>query len=354
MSHYDLSHKELERVCDDGLFIEISQHVDDYTSVGDGLDLSGDTLENISQEKKTDIARKNAVLWAWKRKNGSAATAIELVKVFLKLKDRFVAELILKYLSKETTSEEHQMPCILVPEKAKECYPNWAVLTESEQEAVKNRLMDENRDVREAYTVFVIQLINSFKEREVDPNDVQSLVHSFGALEGSQQLPAVFNFVDTSISGVFSELTKHCTWFNYELFQVIVKYKGEEAEKQYLKTYEDDHLTPYLNHSLFEIPCTSSHDQSQCNLLLFKVSSDLYITGKEVKAIQRNLAKLLGLKNSALLHFENYNDGCIELVFSLPTVIFTESSPKSQMLTYTEWDESRNCYRVNADIVNVL
>ena len=354
MSHYNLSHEELEKECGDGLFIEISQHVDDYTLVGYGLSLSGDTLKNISQEKKTDIERKNAVLWAWKRKHGSAATVLELVKVFLKLEDHFVAELILKCLSQKTTLEEYQMPCNLAPQKANKCYPNWANLTESEQEAVKNRLMDENRDVREAYTVLVLQLINSFKERKVDPNDIQSLVHSFGALEGIQQLPAVFNFVDTSISGVFSELTKHCTWFNYELFQVIVKFKGKKAEKQYLKTYEDDHLTPYLNRSIFEIPCTSSHDQSQCNLLFFKVSGDLYITGKEVKAIQRNLAKLLGLKNSALLHFENYNDGCIDLVFSLPTVIFNESSPNSQLLTSTKWDESLNCYRVNADIVNVL
>ena len=354
MSHYSLSHEELEKECDDGLFIEVSQRVNDYTSVGYGLNLSSDTLKGISQGKKNDIERKNAVLWAWKRKNGSAATAIELVKVFLKLEDRFVAEFILECLSKKTTSEEHQMPCNLVPQKAKECYPNWEDLTESEQEAVKNRLMDENRDVREAYTVFVLQLINSMKERKVDPNDVQSLVHSFGALEGSQQLPAVFMFVDTSISGVFSELSKHCTWFNYELFQVIVKVKGNKAEKQYLKTYEDDHLTPYLNRSIFEIPCASCHDEPQCNLLLFKVSVDLCISGKEVKAIQRNLAKLLGLKNSALLHFKNYNDGCIELIFSLPTVIFNESSHDSRLLTSTKWDESLNCYRINTDIVNVL
>ena len=354
MSHYSLSHEVLEKECDDDLIIEVLQHVKDYESVGCGLKLSSDTLKSISQTKKDDIEGKNAILWAWKRKNGSAATSIELVKVFLKLEDRFVAELILKYLSKETTSEEHQMPCNLVPQKAKECYPNWADLTEHEQEAVKDRLMDENHDVRQAYTGFVFKLINSFKECKVDPNDVRSLVHSLGAIEGSQQLPAVFNFADTSISGVFSELTKHCTWFNYELFQVIVKIKGNEAEKQYLKTYEDDHLIPYLNRSIFEIPCTPSHDQSHCNLLLFKVSADLYISGKEVKAIQRNLAKLLGLKNSALLRFENYNEGCIELVFSFPTVIFNESSPKSQLLTYTEWEESLNCYRVNADIVNVL
>ena len=50
--------------------------------------------------------------------------------------------------------------------------------------------------------------------------------------------------------------------------------------------YEDEYLVPYLNHSIFEIPCTPSQDQDQNTKLLLKVSADVYITGSEVKAIQ--------------------------------------------------------------------
>ena len=64
-------------------------------------------LKDITQKRSDHIERNIAVLWAWKRKNGSAATSSTLVKVFLKLEDRFVAESILKLLMKQKT-EPHQ------------------------------------------------------------------------------------------------------------------------------------------------------------------------------------------------------------------------------------------------------
>ena len=353
MSQYSLSHDKLEKECDDGLFIEISRHVDDYTKVGYGLNLSKDMLESISQSKESDVERKIAVLWAWKRKNGSAATAKKLVNAFLRIEDRLVAESILNYLSKKTTSNEHQVECLLAPEKVKHQYPKWKELTESEKEGVRNKLEEDNRDVREAYAVFAVQLAESMGSRGVDPSLIQVLVHSYNPSEGIQKLPTVFNFVENSIGGVFSELSKHCTWFNYELFQVIVKYRGNEAEKQYLKTYEDDHLVPYLRRSIYEIPCAQSQNQSRTNLL-FKMPTNICLTGNEVKVVQRKLARLLGFESSMLLHFENYNDGCIELVFSLPTVILEKPPPKCQPFMYIEWEESRGCYKVNVAKVTEL
>ena len=354
MQQYCLSDEQLEKECDDGLFIEVSQQIEDYMKLGHCLDLSKETLTNISTKKNGDVEKKNAVLWSWKRKNGSAATFGELVKVFLKMEDKFVAESILKYLSIKFTSAKHQMPCKFAPQKAKDRYPNWDEFTESDKEKVINTLMDENRDVREAYTFFVGKIIPSFKERNVDPMYIQSLATSFGTSR-SLHRSLVFDFSkDDRITTVFSELSKHCSWFNYELMQVIVKIAGNDSEKTYLKTYENEHLIPYLKHSIFEIPCDPSEDQSQRTNLLFKISEDLCITGSEVKAIQRNLAKLLGFPNGAILHFQDYNVGCIELVFSLPTVILNESSHNSQLFVYIKWEESRKCYKVNVDLVTVL
>ena len=200
MSQYSLSHDKLEKECDDGLFIQISRHIGDYTTIGYGLDLSKDMLESISQSKESNVERKIAVLWAWKRKNGSTATAIKLLNAFLRIEDRLVAEFILNYLSKKTTSKEHQVQYLLAPEKVKHQYSKWEELTES-----------ENRNVREAYAIFVVQLTESMESRGVDPSHIQVLVRSYTTSESIQQLPAVFNFVENSIGGVFSELSKHCT-----------------------------------------------------------------------------------------------------------------------------------------------
>ena len=327
---------------------------DDYITAGHCLNLSTERVHSISQSDKSDVEKKNELLWTWKRKNGSGASYKELVKSFLKMEDRFVAESILKYLSKRMTSLPQTVMFHLAPEKAKIHYPNWKDLTVSDQEAVRNQLMDDNRDVRKAYTFFVVKLIHSFIKREVDPKIIQSTVRSYNTSEGHQQQPIVFDFRrDDSISDVFSELSKYCTWFNYDSLQVIVEALGDESERMCLKEYEDKHLIPYLKRSIFEIPCAPPHTQSQRTELLLKVSADV-ITGGEVKAIQRNLAKLLGFQSSAILHFHDYNEGCIELVFSLPTVVLKNSSPKSKLFTYIEWEKSSHSYKVNVDLVTVL
>ena len=66
------------------------------------------------------------------------------------MEDQFVAESSLRYLSKRTTSLTQNAPFHLAPEKAENRYPNWNESTDSEQETVRNQLMDSNHDVHEA------------------------------------------------------------------------------------------------------------------------------------------------------------------------------------------------------------
>ena len=347
MSQYGLKYEELEEEFDDGLIIAVTQSIDDYTKVGHGLTLCRETLESISQDYNNDIHRKNAVLWAWKRKNGNNATYIELVKAFMKMTDRSVIESILKYASKKTTSEQSVTTVHLTPEMAKDRYPNWDKFTDPQKEAERNKLMDMNRDVRRAFTACVSQLIISFSVRKVEPMHIRSLANYYS---GRQLFSDAVEYKEDSIATVFYNLTKnHCTWFNYELIQVFVDNIGNDDEKTYLETYEKKHLIPYLNHSLYEIPCSLSNDQ-YCTNLLLKVPIEL--TGNEVKTIQRNLAKLLQVRDGVSLHFEDYNVGCIELVFSLPTVVLESTFSKFQ--PFIEWEESMQSYKVKVDLVTVM
>ena len=348
---YGLQYEDLDKECVDSLLIEVSRQLIDHIKLGHCLNLSSKTLESITQDKQDDVERKIAMLWEWKAINGSAATSLELVKIFLKMEESFVAESILRYLSKKGVPKSITRTLHIAPEKAKDRYPNWDDLENSEKEAVKNHLMDENRDVRKAYAKFVVQVVQSFIKRQVDPKVVKPLVFSYDTSDVNQHQPDFGK--DDSIADVLVELSKHCTWFNYESFKFVVGIFGNEDEKTYLKTYEEDNLIPYLKRSIFEIPC-GSQSQSQRTNLLFKVSKDLCITGNEVKAVQRNLARLLGLKDGFILHFEDYNIGSIELTFSLPTVVLNESSPKSQLFTFIEWKKLKHCYEVNVDLVTVL
>ena len=119
----------------------------------------------------------------------------------------------------------------------------------------------------------------------MDPMDIQWVANSFGGLE-SRQHTTVFNFSkDDSIAAVFAKLTRHCTWFNYEPLHAIIDILGNNSEKLYLKSYNKEHLIPYL--TIFEIALTPLKD-SQLTSVLIKMSSDVYITGVEVKAVQHN------------------------------------------------------------------
>lgn len=346
MSQCSLSYEDLTKVCDDDLFSEILEHIDDFKKVGNGLRISSKYIDSISQSDESDVERKADVLYAWKSENSTTATFIKLIIAFLNMENKAAVNSILAYLSKRSTSESNSITYKLNPHKAKKRYPNWERLSENEKEKTRNKLMAENRDVRKAYTVFIYKLKCSFTQRKVDPSDVQSIVKSFCSAE-------VFSFSkDDNIGITFTEITGHCTWFNYESLKVIVEILCDDAESKYLKTYEDEHLRPYLNRSIFEIPCTPSRNQSRADLL-FKVPMEL--TGNQVKAIQQNLAAFLGFDSSAIFHFECYEEGCIDLIFSLPKVILLKGfSNFHQPFTNVVRDESRKCYRAMVDLLTVL
>ena len=51
---------------------------------------------------------------------------------------------------------------------AKDWYSKWEDLTGPQKKTERNKLIDENHDVRKAYTACVNQLIDSFSKRQVE------------------------------------------------------------------------------------------------------------------------------------------------------------------------------------------
>ena len=282
----------------------------DYEKIIRVLGLSEQTLVSLSESKLSDFEKRNAVLMAWKRKNGTAATAMELVKAFLVMEDQCVTDTILKYVSKKSTSLAKTRPTI----------PNWDDLMVREKDAVKMILMDENRSVREAYAIFVTQLMESFMERNVKPAVIWSLLYNYAGFKDSQQYlrdtHSRQHSSDDSIVAMFSELSKHCTWFNYELLQFILKVKGNEAEKMSLKTYVDEHFIPYLKHSVFEgkdvfqrkFYQLQQRPQHASSYFILLVPRDLCEAGRQSKSIKQNIAQLLSFNDDTVWDFEYYNE----------------------------------------------
>ena len=152
----------------------------------------------------------------------NAATYIQLVKSFLAMKNEPAAKYILKYISKKT-SEVDALTLHISPQKT---YPNWNELSETEQQVVRSRLIDEYLDVKKAFTFFVSQVMHSFSERHVKEACVQALANSF---VNNKKVFSFSKHDDFYI--VFTELTKHCSWFNYGLLKVIIECHENDAEK---------------------------------------------------------------------------------------------------------------------------
>ena len=93
--------------------------------------------------------------------------------------DPSVIESILKLTSRKTTSKQTVTAIYLSPEMAKDWYSNWEDLTDTQKEAERYKLMDENRDVRKAYVACINQLIGSFSERKVQPMRIQTLANFY-------------------------------------------------------------------------------------------------------------------------------------------------------------------------------
>ena len=342
-----MSIKDIEGECtdDDDFFIEIATKICDCKNVCYHLKVPEQKLKSISK-KCNDSEQNIAMLWAWKRKLGSKATYFVLVRAFLDMSCPSIAECIMEY-AKFSLGASQRKPSQITPAK---CFPDWDKLSDIGKEKVINNLVEENECVRIAFASLIYQLCNSFSSRNVNPVDVLLIAkRKYGILEVNEDRA-------TDMLALFLALSKHSSWFNYQLFLVIVESKGNQTEKNLLKRYQEVTLLPYLEHCLFEIPSQSfspsyvytSSQPCRISLILRGIDQSL-LSGRKVEDIRRNLAKLLDL-DIVNFHFLSYQDEFFELFFSVNNAAFDPQ----QFVSFLDWESSREIYQVTADFASIL
>ena len=339
--NHGMTIKDIKRVCSDNddFFLGISMKIKDLTGVH--LNVPECNLESTAGD---DSDRKIDILWTWKRKFGSNATYLALIRAFLKMGNQTVAESIIEYAKHVLEPPQERKDSQITPAK---CFPNWETMSETEKEKVENDLLEKDSQVRKAFSSLVLKLCKSFAKRGVKPIDVQLIVVNYGVPDGSSM--SAFDFGKNDNMGeVFMVISQHSSWFNHQLFSVVVDEIGNQTEKDLFQEYLEKSLVPYLKSCIFEIPSRSfsTCDSSSQKISLFlKVFSKALLTGLDIKTIQHNLARLLGL-NTSILHFCHYEEGCLELFFSVSTAVFHES-------IYLEWVPSKEAYRITVPDINL-
>ena len=117
---------------------------------------------------------------------------------------------------------------MLAPDKAKSRYPNWEILTKREKEAVRNQLMDENHDVRRAYTNLLCHLyyhLNLTKLIQTIFNCLHIALVMLKVASNFLLYSILTRIVMLVLFLVSCANTAHA-WFNYEIHQVIIENLG--------------------------------------------------------------------------------------------------------------------------------
>ena len=346
MTSHQLEASLLDNICDDDLFLVVIDEIESYEELAPYLGISSEEVLKLKSDHPYTVKPK--ILEIWREKNGAKATIHALVCAFLELKKWKTADNIVGYIKHISTSCQPSNPDSVHPEKAVHHYPNWEDMSKEEKKAIKEKLADENLEVRRKFATCFRRISRSFERREAIMNDLKMTLN----LTHLQKLPELASAA--SVGEIFVILSEHLSFFNYGLLDVIVEDLGTEEEKQLLSEYKNNVLKPYLQRSIFEVPSDSistSASKSSTYRPCLKLFERVDLSAYEILIIKRNLAKLLHLPSLELACFD---DGSIHLVFSIPKEVYDKCPDTSLLREYIAQDGSSSSHVITADIVLIL
>ena len=304
-------------------------------------------IDEIQNDKPSERSRKLSLLWNWRSRNGSDATYLAIVEVFLRMNDRNLAEIVLRYVKGMFQHQPQPIGSYVYPERVNS-YVNWERKSAAEREQIKNRLYNQNQHIRKKYSFLVQNILDSFEKRNIKVKRLKIFLDTYG-------IPLSQFESASDIDDVFSVLCRYySSWFNIRLLKAIVKQFGSDEDRKEMKVYKDE-LLLYLQRSLFEIPSKSfapSHENAGLIPLFLLLPNDIVPTGEDVKNITRNLSQVLGISDR-ILQFLGFEDCSILLIFGVPEQLLHINALQSLIEKYFTYDVTRKGYTIN-DLALIL
>ena len=103
LKQFSLSRNSLEKLCDDHLFLDLMYEIPSFTYVAPFLGFTQFEIEAIQCDDILISSITFKMLRQWKAKNGSDATYLALVTIFLQMKDKHLAEYVMQYTKRTET-----------------------------------------------------------------------------------------------------------------------------------------------------------------------------------------------------------------------------------------------------------
>ena len=98
VANYKLSQTDLDKQCDDELLITLMEKIESFSDIAPYFKLTTPEINEIQLDNNTERTRKLGMLTKWRDKNGSDATYLSIVSIFLYMENRRLAEIVLQHV----------------------------------------------------------------------------------------------------------------------------------------------------------------------------------------------------------------------------------------------------------------
>ena len=207
-------------------------------------------------------------------------------------------------------------------------------LSSDDQEDLEAQMDELKRKIHTEFLKLQQKLIESMTNRGVSPASLVLTLKSHCTVYTANKSVNASIFKDhmkelsdaKDVQDVFSIICEFVCYYNYELFQIITDMHGTEEDKKSMQQYIQN-FSDYCK----KIPCVEFHDK--CDppsqpvksrrtkvKFLLEIPKKDSLKGEDIKRIQRNIAKILGIKSS-VLYLQQIESGSLIITFIVPTFL---------------------------------
>ena len=211
-------------------------------------------------------------------------------------------------------------------------------LTPEQKQVLRSRLRVESQDIMFKFQQLLSTVYESLCDRKIPVNKLITHLLSLGAFDPvskDSQKPLLKTFFQElqnadSIEDVLWVIRDYFSFFNYRVIEHIVNGLGTAQDKVELQNYEK-HFHHYSKRRIYECPPVFGPISDAHHALLdLKVDSAYeQFTVEELENFQYRLSKLFGVSPQSVLRLCRVEEGCLQLIFQMPSFVQQEIFPLS-------------------------
>ena len=218
-------------------------------------------------------------------------------------------------------------------------YLNPSGLNDQQLQELQGKLRLESEEIMIQFQELVSATIESLIRRNVPPKKLFCHVMTLGAFGPVFKEPQVpvfshrFKELKTAntIYDIFQVLNDYFSFFNYQLIEYIIKALGTRNDKAKLQRYKKN-FNQYAKRRTFEcLPEFGPVSDADHADIFVKLDSqyDNYKVA-QIERFRHKLSEILCVSSQGILRLCRVDEGCLQLMFQVPTFIQQEIFPLSR------------------------